>query len=439
MLRLILNNIKYIAFILAFIVLAKKANSQTDLISNENFFGISADSTFGHQKEYEKVSVNNRIIAFRKFHDNQFVIKQEYIRYKKNTFLYNEYTELDHKLISSGLVVPVSHHTDTFEVEVIDPETFETKIKIVKKFNWDWSKEGSWKIRIADSYEYGNYKNNLKVGSWYVGDKESAITKKVNPKTMFISNKNFFNLPEDYDFKSQKQYEKISVGNQIIAFRKFHDNQFTIAQEYIRYKNDTFLFNEYTQLDHQITSGLVVPISSYGHLKWDWSKEGAWEVRTADTYEHGNYKNNLKVGEWYIWNKKTESAKYIFFDNAGNQLGEEPCNLIETNNKERIINELLGSWMESLTSDNKGLLFYRGLVRVHRSEGFFFDKNNVVKYILNRRSGTGFDFDDFKKRSTGNWTIDDDNVLLINVYKIKNKKYKIIYLSRYKMILDPIE
>jgi hypothetical protein len=186
-------------------------------------------------------------------------------------------------------------------------------------------------------------------------------TKALNAQaTKILNHKNFFYLKTDFDFQDQQQYEKISIDSQIIVFRRFHANQFTIAEEYLHFKNDTFLYREYSNLDHQLTaSGKVAPSICCSNIDtiytfdtetyeekmivnkyWNWSKEGMWKIENADFYEYGNYKNNLKIGEWYVWDKRIKSAKYVYFDNFGIQLFEEPKDLTQTNNKERIIDLL---------------------------------------------------------------------------------------------------
>lgn len=293
----------------------------------------------------------------------------------------------------------------------------------------------------------------LILGFMLSGEKLSAQTPEI------LNHKNFFDLKIDYDFQSQKQYEKISIDSQIIAFRRFHTNQFTIAEEYLHFKNDTFLFHEYSSLDHLLTSsGKVVPsiccsiidttytfdpetyeektiINKY----WNWSKEGMWKIENADLYEYGNYKKNLKVGEWYVWDKHIKYAKYVYFDNFGTQLFEEPQNLIQTNNKERLIKEILGSWrIEEVANEQIQLIKEKEQQNIGYHGNLVFD-SNLVQFIIRLRCATGFDFEGFKKRNKSNWTIDDENVISMQVYGFEDKKYKITYLSRYKMCLKLIK
>lgn len=282
------------------------------------------------------------------------------------------------------------------------------------------------------------------------------FSKALNAQTSETSNcKNFFDLKTDYDFQSQKQYEKITIDSQIIAVRRFHADQFTIAEEYLHFKNDTFLYREYSSIDHQLTSSGKVVASiccssvdtsytfdpqTYEEKKlitkyWNWSKEGRWEIENTNVYEYGNYKNNLKVGEWYVWDKNIKSAKYVYFDNFGIQRLEEPQNLIQTNNKERVIKEIVGIWrIEESTNKNLRLRKEKEQNMVRTYGSLVFD-STLVEIILRLQCGTGFDFKDFKKRNKGHWIIDDENVISMQVYGFEDKKYKITYLSRYEMRL----
>jgi hypothetical protein len=270
-----------------------------------------------------------------------------------------------------------------------------------------------------------------------------------------LDNINFFNLKTDYDFEPQKQYEKIAVDGRIIAFRRFQDDQFAIAEEYIHLNKDTYLFREYAGLEHRlVSSGKVVPSICCGKTDttyifdsetyeekiiinryWDWSREGVWKIESPEAYEYGNYKNNLKVGEWHVWDKNTNSAKYVYFDDFGAQLFEEPQDLTKTNNKERIKQGMIGIWrIVDYIGDRLRLIKEKEERKVGTYGSLVFSHIDV-KFIKRVGCGTGFNFEDFKKRCINDWALDDGNILSMQVYGFEDKKYKITYLSRYEMCL----
>ncbi len=142
--------------------------------------------------------------------------------------------------------------------------------------------------------------------------------------TSYGERKIFFGVKEDEDLSDQKIYEKVAVGDQIIAFRKLNPPSFTIAEEYIQYQKDTFLYRAYADTAHHVLAeGLVIfthedvlndtvvifdpetyeevfTVTRYRH-PW---RSGFWRIETSDVFESGHYKNNVKTGEWFVREKQ---------------------------------------------------------------------------------------------------------------------------------------
>lgn len=266
---------------------------------------------------------------------------------------------------------------------------------------------------------------------------------------------NFFGLKNDFSFESQKQYEKILIDHEMVAIRKLNPDQFSIAAEYIRIKNDTFLYQEYSNPDHLLSaSGKVVPSiccssidtvltfdpetyeeSTVINKYWDWSREGAWKFESVGSFEYGNYKNNQKVGEWYVWDKINYYATYVNFDSSGNKISEAPQNLLYTGDKGTISNAMIGIWKIEQKAGASLRLERAEKLQTREDLGtfgnFIFDSTTLL-YVMNLFCATcsGHELEQLRKKNNRPWKIDDENVLYIDVYRYDNRKYKIIYLSR---------
>ena len=278
--------------------------------------------------------------------------------------------------------------------------------------------------------------------------------------TRFLERNAFFGLKDDELLSDQKTYEKITVDSHIITFRRFHPHTFAIAEEYIRYQKDTFLYRAYADTAHHvIAEGLVIYSNDYTITDTVVSfdpetyeevftitryrnplRSGFWRLETPDVYESGHYQNNVKTGEWFVREKQGFLGKYVYFGDDGRVVSEEPENVVATNDVEKIKQAMEGIWgMEYRSTDqNIYLRKYEQLkeVRAH-DEGFIFS-SDTVQLVLYLRCATGFDFEGYRKNQKGPWRLEDNNIVSMQIFRYAGKKYQIQYLSRYQMTLKRV-
>jgi len=149
--------------------------------------------------------------------------------------------------------------------------------------------------------------------------------------------------------------------------------------------------------------------------------------------------NQLQIGEWFHWDYATHRGFYQKFDTLGNLLKETPQNLVETQQKDSVLNGILGSWEISRMRGN-AIELCKSNPQVERGYyGTIFFTKDQVRIKPNIQCGTGLDLKSIKKRLNNIWSIDDSLTLYMNVYGFENQKYKIIYLDRNEMRLLSVE
>jgi hypothetical protein len=270
---------------------------------------------------------------------------------------------------------------------------------------------------------------------------------------------NFFGLKRQFDPDTLLDFEQIKLADRTIAFRHFFPNQKIVESEYLNVAEDTFLLIKYLLPHHAISAqGKVIPsiccafkdsVYTFNPETYeeqltlerylDWSKEGAWKYDNTQFHEYGYYKNNVKIGEWYHWDKNTQRGSYHTFDTLGNLLNETPQNKLDTYNKDTISNGILGSW-EIFSMNGSEIALRKSNPQMERGYyGTLFFTKDQVRIKPNIQCGTGLDVKSIKKRFNNIWSLDDSMTLYLNVYGFENQKYKITYLDRQELRLLRIE
>jgi hypothetical protein len=157
---------------------------------------------------------------------------------------------------------------------------------------------------------------------------------------------------------------------------------------------------------------------------------------TAGSLLFGDFTTiNLQSPKSIFTSKKIPIYFGNIFDDFGAQLFEEPQDLTQTNNKERIKQGMIGIWRIVDHAGDRLRLIKEKEERKVGTYGSLVFRHIDVKFIKRAGCGTGFNFEDFKKRCINDWALDDGNILSMQVYGFEDKKYKITYLSRYEMCL----
>jgi hypothetical protein len=264
--------------------------------------------------------------------------------------------------------------------------------------------------------------------------------------TVTISDIDFWNGEERIDSLSA-DFE--TTGE--LLNKRFFRNTKIVAKEYLTVAKDSFLFVQYDKNTHDVLqSGHLVPMSCCSrndtivtydpdtyeekikimpYLKL--GKEGMWfEVNDSIT-ERGVYKNNKRIGEWWVWRNKAPFGfrQYIYYNINGEILYTEPGNIAETKDSTQIAHRLLGNcwairrWdtlMECTSYEVSPYGYSYGTLEFSESA-----------LIYKPRPGCG---EGRPPNPIGTWSVKGD-ILSITGTALTCKKYKIVYLGKNELHL----
>jgi hypothetical protein len=237
-----------------------------------------------------------------------------------------------------------------------------------------------------------------------------------------------------------KQYEHIFYDKKTMVCRKYFTNSRIVSEEYVLVAKDTFLFSKYDSLFQNIMErGKVVPIYreavdtfiTYNPDTYEeqitvmtynkcskWSKTGFWTEAKNDNFYEGFYKNDVRIGKWFIaippYNKK-----HLYYDDNGKLLYEEPFNLVGTNNP-RIEQALQGVWYAEYIGYSTFKLSRKKQNQYVRLLIFTF-KNGKVSFVREPASEN--------REEDGTYTIDNANSIIFKGFDPFLKNYKIIFIN----------
>jgi|GEM_PF-6362990 len=153
---------RYILLFL-FILFENDLNGQTQkTMDYPNFFGLKRQFDADTLPDFEQIIIADKTIAFRHFFPHQKIVESEYLYLANDTFLFLKYLLPNHAIAAQGKVVASICCAFEDSVYTFNPETYEEQRTLERYL--DWSKEGAWRYDNAQFYEYGNYKNNVKIG-----------------------------------------------------------------------------------------------------------------------------------------------------------------------------------------------------------------------------------------------------------------------------------
>lgn len=245
-----------------------------------------------------------------------------------------------------------------------------------------------------------------------------------------------------------KDHQSVELDDKIISIRKFFHNQKIVSEEFNYVDTNTYLFVKYDSINHEVlmrgklqatsqieradtfitfTSDTYEENRTF-HNYYKWSKEGRWH----ELYGSGEYKNNIKIGEWLIFSTKNVEAKYVQYDENGKFLSEEPYNMLNTNNLGRVKKEMYRSWNVVEVSEKKIRLTHSTNIEneIYKYGKIIFDKDTIG--IINRQRCA-----DHKGRLiTTKWNLTNDFIIQTEDKLSFLNNFKIIDLTRYEMILE---
>jgi hypothetical protein len=250
------------------------------------------------------------------------------------------------------------------------------------------------------------------------------------------------------DSYNNKQYEHIFYDKKTMVCRKYFTNSRIVSEEYVLVAKDTFLFSKYDSLSQNIMErGKVVPIyreavdtfvvynpDSYEEqitvITYDkcskWSKTGFWTEAKNDNFYEGFYKNDVRIGKWFIaippYNKK-----HLYYDDNGKLLYEEPFNLVGTNNP-RIEQALQGVWYAEYRGNYEFKLSRKRRYNLYYSLLVFTFNNGQVTYNTEPLSE--------HTENVGTYTINDAETIRFKGFVDYLNHYKIIFINDDKIELQ---
>jgi hypothetical protein len=244
-----------------------------------------------------------------------------------------------------------------------------------------------------------------------------------------------------------EDFERVEEDGRILSFRRFFPKSKVIAEEYTRFKIDTFIYVRYSEKEHRVEArGKVVPTICCQHIDtipymepltfkpayylvrtMDWSKEGFWQELVNNRSENGEYLNNQRIGHWHSRDKiahKLYHHQYV----AGKLTSNTLDNTIETNDKVLILKALQGVWcFDRLNFNNSVIYLGRGNSESYCDSRCHFNGAQVEMRFIRQHNGS---------RDTGQWTLDEKNQLRFEfktTQAYKGKVFQIKYLGRYGM------
>lgn len=281
--------------------------------------------------------------------------------------------------------------------------------------------------------------------------------------TRFLERNSFFGLKDDEHLSNQKTYEKIAVDTQIIAFRRFHPHTFAIAEEYIRYQKDTFLYRAYADTAHHvIAEGLVIYSNDYTITDTVVSfdpetyeevftitryrnplRSGFWRLETPDVYESGHYQNNVKTGEWFVREKQGFLGKYVYFGDDGRVISEEPENVVATNDIEKIKQALKGIWkLEYDSCDNCWNYTRVPEIKRARYQTYIAFNEPLIKHESIKERDYRYEkvkLSCQNQHFLGDWAMLENDTMMICPVGYLPKIFKILFISRTRLSLEILE
>lgn len=271
--------------------------------------------------------------------------------------------------------------------------------------------------------------------------------------TIVNEKKNFFGLRESAILDTLKNFERIYLEDKIMVFRHFFPNTKVVFEEYFYVEKDTFFYVKYYDVEHKIVEkGKLFPkkccafidtLDTFNPETYEeqriiekyllWSKEGYWLENKTD---YGNYSENHRIGEWFVFDEKTKNANYFHYDNKGNFQNIEPYNIIEAKSKEKTLERLQGRWeVRHPTHPTTKISLWKTDDNKDEYAYLTFNKDSVtIKFRL--KCGTGLKI---TKPIKNIFIINDNNEISLDIMWFENRKYKITYLSRYEMEWELIE
>jgi hypothetical protein len=241
-----------------------------------------------------------------------------------------------------------------------------------------------------------------------------------------------------------EDFERVEEDGRILSFRRFFPKSKVIAEEYTRFKIDTFIYVRYSEKEHRVEArGKVVPTICCQHIDtipymdpitfkpayslvrtMDWSKEGFWQELVNNRSENGEYLNNQRSGHWHSFDRSTKKLSHHQYV-AGKIISNTLDNALEANDKILISKALQGTWYFN-TGRANDTLFYLQRTSGYTStySHFQFNGEQVVIQVVSHHGGPRYE---------GRMTLDDKNQLRFDIKAFQNKVFQIKYLGRYQM------
>jgi hypothetical protein len=231
-----------------------------------------------------------------------------------------------------------------------------------------------------------------------------------------------------------------------ILQKRFFKNTKIVAQEYLKISKDSFLFVRYDEKTHKVLQkgkmtlmpccSRVDTVITYDPAEYTeriklvkyqkLGKQDNWLEVNDSTVERGIYKDDKRVGEWFLWQREPwRFNKYAYYDINGNILYTEPANIMATQDSSQIARRLLGCWRIQSNLGNTIELQNYDFRENYRSYGYLELSSNALKYISYPRCGTII----APANPIGSWSLKGD-ILTINGTSLSCKTYKIVFLTK---------